>query len=185
MAGTDNHLLLLYENGGRENGGTGINARCGPQNLTVAAGQNAATLHWQISGQTAGTVGHWQDPKLDDSDWETSELPQAIAPATDTAPVNVWWYRLRFDLPSPNPHVWVPWKLHLEATGNGFIYLNGHALGRYWEVGPQRDFYLPECWLNFGPASTNVAVLCLRPTNGSPEVRSAWVSPYRDFAETR
>jgi hypothetical protein len=99
--------------------------------------------------------------------------------------VNLVWYRLRFALPSPEAHVWVPWKLHLEAAGNGFLYLNGHALGRWWEIGPQKDFYLPECWLNFGPGSTNVVSLCLRPTTGWPGVRSASVSPCRDFAEAR
>ncbi len=84
--------------------------------------------------------------------------------------MNLVWYRLRFALPSPDAHIWVPWKLHLEATGNGFIYLNGHALGRWWEIGPQKDFFLPECWLNFGPGTTNVVTLCLRPTKGSPSV---------------
>ena len=54
-----------------------------------------------------------------------------------------------------NLAVWVPWRLHLYATGNGFLYLNGHPLGRYWEAGPQHDFFLPECWLNFGPGQSN------------------------------
>ena len=37
--------------------------------------------------------------------------------------------------------------VQLEGIGNGFVYLNGHAIGRNWLVGPQRDYYLPECWL--------------------------------------
>ena len=37
--------------------------------------------------------------------------------------------------------------LHLEHTGNGFVYVNGHAIGRCWQEGPQRDYYIPSCWL--------------------------------------
>ncbi|MBI5722964.1 MAG: beta-galactosidase [Planctomycetes bacterium] len=29
----------------------------------------------------------------------------------------------------------------------GQLYLNGHNLGRFWNVGPQQLYYLPECWL--------------------------------------
>ncbi len=192
----NNRLLILYENGGRDNGGDGIDARCGLRNLGVGNGAeqekgkalDALALRWQVSGDTAGSLGRWQDPALDDSKWETVRLnPPSDAEPDPSAnvPVNLVWYRLRIALPSPQAHVWVPWKLHLEAAGNGFLYLNGHALGRWWEIGPQKDFYLPECWLNFGPGSTNVVALCLRPTTGRPGVRSASVSPYRDFAETR
>ncbi|MGD0463447.1 MAG: beta-galactosidase [Tepidisphaeraceae bacterium] len=156
--------------------------------LETGKAPDALALHWQISGDTAGGLGKWQDPALDDSKWETVKLnpPPAAGPESlATVPVNLVWYRLRFELPSPEAHVWVPWKLHLEATGNGFIYVNGHALGRWWEIGPQKDFYLPECWLNFGPGSTNVVTLSLRPTTGPASVGEASVSPYRDFAETR
>ncbi|HEX4052683.1 MAG TPA: beta-galactosidase [Tepidisphaeraceae bacterium] len=177
--------VAVYVKAGRSRTGIGNGVE-----LETGKSPDAVALHWQISGETVGAAGKWQDPALDDSKWETvklspAETAAASADPSGNVPVNLVWYRLRFDLPSPNPHVWVPWKLHLEATGNGFIYLNGHALGRWWEVGPQQDFYLPECWLNFGPGSTNVVALCLRPTKGSPEVRSASVSPYRDFAETR
>ena len=79
----------------------------------------------------------------------------------------------------------MPWKLHLDARGNGLIYLNGRLLGRWWEVGPQRDFYLPDCWLNFGPDSANVVTLCLRPTAAAAAIRNASVAPYADFAEFR
>lgn len=142
-----------------------------------------SSLTWQISGQTAGSAGKWWDDALDDSNWETVDLPDRAPPAS--GPINLCWYRLRFELPATDPHVWVPWKLHLKATGNGFIYLNGHALGRYWNVGPQWDFYLPDCWLNFGPGSKNVVTLCLRPTKTAPTIQNALVSPYSDFAETR
>ena len=35
------------------------------------------------------------------------------------------------------------------------------------DVGPQRRFYLPECWLNFGDGKQNVLTMALRPVNQS------------------
>lgn len=95
------------------------------------------------------------------------------------------WYRMNFQLPPPQPGVWVPWHLRLRARGDGFLYLNGHSLGRYWQAGPQWDFFLPENWLNFSPGKTNVIALDLFPVNGSVSVQSAAVEPYKDFAEKR
>jgi len=48
------------------------------------------------------------------------------------------------------------WRMLINASGNGYIYLNGHNLRRYGEAGLQREFYLPECWLRFGPGKKNV-----------------------------
>ena len=94
------------------------------------------------------------------------------------------WYRMHFELPVADPHVWVPWQLELNATGNGMLYLNGHPLGRWWQIGPQRNFYLPECWLHSGPGRTNVITFCLRPTE-SAQLHSARVSPQANLAEQR
>jgi Glycosyl hydrolases family 35 len=146
-------------------------------------GYTPPNLDWQISGQTAGTAGKWWDNSIDDSKWEPVNLPDRASPVSDS--INLCWYRLSFELPAPDPHVWVPWKLHLKATGNGFIYLNGHPLGRYWDVGPQWDFFLPDCWLNSGPGSKNVITLCMRPTKSAPAIDEAGVSPYSDSAESR
>ena len=30
----------------------------------------------------------------------------------------------------------------------GQIFLNGHNVGRFWNIGPQQRYYLPECWLD-------------------------------------
>ena len=92
---------------------------------------------------------------------------------------------MNFLLPQPEAGVWVPWHLHLEAAGNGFLYLNGHAIGRYWQAGPQHDFFLPECWLKFGTDQTNCLALSLRPVDGGTAVQTAVVEPYAGFAEKR
>ena len=38
-------------------------------------------------------------------------------------------------------------EIVLDAGGDGFLTLNGHGLGRYWEVGPQRAYFIPRNWL--------------------------------------
>jgi beta-galactosidase len=32
----------------------------------------------------------------------------------------------------------------------GILWINGHNLGRYWKIGPQKRLYCPESWLNEG-----------------------------------
>ena len=32
----------------------------------------------------------------------------------------------------------------------GVVWVNGHNLGRYWNVGPTRTLYVPGCWLKRG-----------------------------------
>ena len=40
--------------------------------------------------------------------------------------------------------------INMEAFGKGQVYVNGHALGRFWHIGPQQTLYLPGCWLKKG-----------------------------------
>src|SRR5262249_34252777 len=141
--------------------------------------------------QLEGTTHKWWHGETS-ADWTTVALdtkkvverkgkdcppgsPQALAT----------WYRMEFNLATPPPKTWLQWRLLLNSSGNGFIYLNDHMLGRYWEAGPQREYYLPECWLNFGPGKTNVVALCLRPTTNGAELRAAEVLPYAEYAERR
>lgn len=40
--------------------------------------------------------------------------------------------------------------LDFSTWGKGFVWVNGHALGRIWEIGPQQTLYMPGCWLKAG-----------------------------------
>lgn len=40
--------------------------------------------------------------------------------------------------------------LDFSTWGKGLVYVNGHALGRIWEIGPQQTLYMPGCWLRKG-----------------------------------
>jgi len=48
----------------------------------------------------------------------------------------------------------------------GVVWVNGHNLGRYWDVGPQTRLYCPAPWLRAG--ENTVVVLDLLKTDPSP-----------------
>lgn len=46
--------------------------------------------------------------------------------------------------------------LDMSAWGKGVVWVNGHNLGRYWEIGPQQTIYLPAEWLRKGKNNITV-----------------------------
>jgi beta-galactosidase len=40
--------------------------------------------------------------------------------------------------------------LDMRSFGKGFVFLNGHNLGKYWQIGPQQTIYVPSVWLKKG-----------------------------------
>jgi hypothetical protein len=69
------------------------------------------------------------------------------------------------------------WEMVLAAQGDGFLRLNGHDLGRYWLVGPQRGFYLPASWLK----DQNVLEFTAIPHGGSGKIAAAELRPLPEF----
>ncbi|MFX3646779.1 MAG: beta-galactosidase [Paenibacillus sp.] len=57
------------------------------------------------------------------------------------------WYRWRFAKPAISEHHKVNLMLRLTGMSKGTIHLNGHHLGRYWQIGPQEDYKIPVAWL--------------------------------------
>lgn len=49
--------------------------------------------------------------------------------------------------------------LDLRGWGKGYVWVNGHNLGRYWSAGPQRAVFVPAPWLKVG--ANEVVVLDL------------------------
>ena len=149
-------------------------------------------LQWEMAPQLDGVAAKWFEPQTDLTGWTSADLVTNTTLATKVGtmpagPANdlATWYRMEFTLPDAAAGTWVPWGVVLEASGNGWIYLNNQPLGRYWEAGPQRKFYLPECWLNTGSGAKNVLTLCLRPTDKGAKLNAAEVAPYAEFAEQR
>jgi hypothetical protein len=98
-------------------------------------------------------------------------------------PALLHWVKIPFDLPSQEEHVWQPCLLTLLAQANGKIFLNGHAIGRFWGKGQQKEFYLPECWLKFGAA--NEILLQTKSAGKTPLIQTAAISFDPAFTEIR
>ncbi len=54
-------------------------------------------------------------------------------------------YRATFNVKKPSDTF-----LNFETWGKGLVYVNGHGVGRIWEIGPQQTLYVPGCWLKKG-----------------------------------
>lgn len=54
--------------------------------------------------------------------------------------------------------------LDMSKWGKGVVWVNGHNLGRYWNIGPQQTLYLPAEWLKKG--NNEIVILeLLKPDN--------------------
>lgn len=56
--------------------------------------------------------------------------------------------------------------LDMSNWTKGVVWVNGHNLGRYWEIGPQQRLYCPAPWLREG--RNEILVLDLHQTEGKP-----------------
>jgi beta-galactosidase len=52
--------------------------------------------------------------------------------------------------------------IDVSSLKKGLMWVNGHNLGRYWEIGPQKRLYCPATWLNKG--ENTIVVLDLHQT---------------------
>jgi hypothetical protein len=164
-----------------DQGGGGLSRGVSLQPIRQETGEKDKVA-WTFSPGTAGMLAGWAKADVDDSGWENIAITGRPIEADMNAPLA--WYRASFELPAKDPKAWIPWKIRLNIAGNAFLYLNGEPLGRYWNAGPQRDFYLPENLLKQGPGEKNVLTAAVRGID-KPEFRSATVLPYEDQAETR
>lgn len=81
--------------------------------------------------------------------WEQFAMPLdgawvgKLKPSLDKRPGH--FYRGWFDLATPA-------DTYLDVSGyrKGFVWVNGHNLGRFWEIGPQKRLYCPATWLKAG-----------------------------------
>jgi beta-galactosidase len=82
--------------------------------------------------------------------WQNYSLPfadPASSPFTKKAPTaGPMLYRGAFSIAKPTDTF-----LDMRAYGKGQVWVNGHAIGRYWRIGPQGGLYLPAAWLHPGP----------------------------------
>ena len=58
--------------------------------------------------------------------------------------------------------------LDIRNLGKGALWINGHAIGRFWNVGPQQTLYVPGPWLHKG--SNQIVAFDLAPQSERPHV---------------
>jgi beta-galactosidase len=54
--------------------------------------------------------------------------------------------------------------LNTEKLGKGVLWVNGHLLGRFWNVGPMGSLFLPGAWLQ--PGENTLVVMDLNGGSG-------------------
>jgi beta-galactosidase len=123
-------LDLLVEAMGRINFGMELHDRkgvLGPVKLRPAGGQTVELAGWQVSRLP-----------LDEAMRRGLRFnaPKANEPA-------FWRAELKVEQPRDT-------FLDLRGWGKGFVWVNGHNLGRFWNIGPQQTMYLPGPWLRKG-----------------------------------
>lgn len=57
--------------------------------------------------------------------------------------------------------------LNVSELGKGLLWVNGHAIGRIWNIGPQQSDYMPGCWMHLG---TNTVTVFDLEDEASPEI---------------
>ena len=55
------------------------------------------------------------------------------------------WYKGSFQLDTTGDTF-----LDMRSWGKGMVWVNGHNLGRFWEIGPQQTLFVPGVWLKKG-----------------------------------
>lgn len=82
------------------------------------------------------------------AEWTIYSLPcadvsrLAFSHQSNAAPA---FHRGTFVLKSPGDTF-----IDVREWGMGCVWVNGHNLGRYWNIGPQQSLYAPGCWLKRG-----------------------------------
>ncbi len=91
--------------------------------------------------------------------WVMNPLPMASAPAAGQAGIGKAISIDKADQLKGSPVIYEgtftltdlgDTFLDMTNWGKGIVFVNGHNLGRYWQVGPQQTLYLPGAWLQKG-----------------------------------
>lgn len=153
-------LCIRIEAMGRINFGRAIKDYKGiTKEVTISAEMDGHETSWNLK--------NWTIVPIPDN-YETAV--KALSVGTETSKrtrqrakllTKAGYYRGHFTLRKPGDTF-----LNMEAFGKGQVYVNGHAIGRFWNIGPQQTLYLPGCWLKQG--RNEVIVLDVVGPKGEP-----------------
>ena len=133
-------LMILVEGMGRINFGRAIKDFKGlVSDVVITAEIDNIETTW--------TPRQWDQLRIQD-DYATAvrafQQPE-YTKGKEFMPEGVGYYRGYFNLKKVGDTF-----LNLENWGKGQVYVNGHAIGRHWYIGPQQTLYVPGCWLKKG-----------------------------------
>jgi beta-galactosidase len=122
----------------------------------------------KIRGERAGILG---DVRFDGRvlhNWEMVPLPLDQPPANgyrDKSCAGPCFYRGDLEVSSVGDTY-----LNTASLGKGVVWVNGHLLGRYWNIGPMGSLFLPGAWLHAGK---NEVVVMDLDGGSSPSISAA------------
>jgi hypothetical protein len=181
-----NHIEIAYEQFGNPNFGEGIGEMKGLEAVRLGRDESSAkpVQNWQVQRFPAIMQGRNLDVHFTGEGWEQG--PSAVGGNASSGIVPAFtWCRAEFSLEA-GPEGWsIPRRLTIEADRDALLYLNGRFVGRYVIAGPQKDFYLPEPRLAWGPKTGNVLTIVLAYTDSPAGIRTLSVAPYEEFATHR
>lgn len=180
-----NLLEISYEAFGAANGGTQLGELKGLESVKIGADAASAKAvnAMQLQRFSVPMQGRRIDPRLDVRQWKSVTLP-GTAGGSSLVPTFTWC-QAEFKLPDPLADWQIQWRLEFESGRDALIFLNGKFVGRFVTVGPQREFYIPEPYLNFGPKQTNALVYVLANTDEPSQMKTLRVAPYPEFSVKR
>lgn len=79
-------------------------------------------------------------------DWQMYKVPMNTVPAVDEGSKSVAGHPALYRATFSTNEIGDVF-LDMTEWNKGIVFVNGHHLGRYWQVGPQQTLYLPGCWL--------------------------------------
>lgn len=134
-------LTLLVEAMGRINFGRAI------KDFKGLIGDVTLTGHVD-DDEVTWNLKNWRMRRIAD-DYQTAlramNTRDEQADASQNPSPQIGYYRATFNLKKTGDTF-----LNMETWGKGQVYVNGHALGRFWSIGPQQTLYCPGCWLKKG-----------------------------------
>ena len=83
-----------------------------------------------VNGRDLTDNGWWQQPYL--AGENSTAVDWQAGPGELFRPLS--WYQFTIATPKAAPSALPSWQLDLSALGKGFIWFNGHPLGRYWDI---------------------------------------------------
>ncbi len=135
---TKQTLYLVVEAMGRINFGRAIKdfkGIVGDAEMTIELGGNHFTA----------SLKNWNTYMIPDTYGFYKERKYTTANVADKNARHPGYYKATFNVKKPGDTF-----IDMSTWGKGLVYVNGHALGRFWEIGPQQALYCPGCWLKKG-----------------------------------